>query len=168
MLLRSAWSPPPVDTLPLAALAAGAAGVALLIQIATPAPVDAITTLRTRVERSEPRRFPTPFVELDPAISARQPFGLTSSAQTPKATSSGGFTLIGLADAAGHASAVVRDASGATHSLQARQAIGPWRLIGVVDGRAVLAGPSGPLTLEVGASTAPALTTPSAQSVSTW
>ena len=60
-------------------------------------------------------------------------------------------TLLGVAQSPGADSAVVRDAAGVAHALSLGEHLGPWRLTRVSQAEVGFTGPTGSLTLHLGA-----------------
>lgn len=152
-----------VDALP--ALLAAAAAACLVTQFALPPPNDgaqAAVEHRVRPPQIAPAPAPAPApLDLSVVIATRAIFtpegrsGTTEGGATAAAP-----TLLGVAQSPGADSAVVRDAAGVSHALKLGEHLGPWRLTRVSQAEVGFTGPTGALTLHLGAASSATPTVP--------
>lgn len=150
---------PAAEAAPLPALLTLLLGLMLIVQLALPieAELPAIDAGRPRVTALG--RIDMAPVGIYPAISARNIFGLRASAGPSHGeAASVEITLLGTASARGAAVGVFGGGEG-TVTLRPGQRLGPWRIVAIGRGAAIVAGPEGRQTLRVGQSTS---TTPGA------
>lgn len=135
----------------LPALLAAAAAACLLIQFALPPPNDgaqAAVEHRLRTPRGAPAPEP---LALSPIIASRAIFTPQGDPAVTVGAVQAAPLLLGVAQSPGAGSAVVRDAAGVSRALKLGEHLGPWRLTRISQAEVGFTGPTGALTLHLGA-----------------